>query len=138
VHIGAMNKLVVGAITPEQVRQFWAQTRVGAGAKLQRFAAAHARYDRRHAHCPDPGPAARAKPALTTCHRAVAARDRELDLAATTLGTWEQHLHHMEMLRDGEMTVEQAIQVWLGSWTEADREIRAYRAASRSATGLSC
>jgi hypothetical protein len=68
----------------------------------------------------------------------VATRDRTLDLAATTLRTWEQHVQRMEMLRDGEMTAEQATRLWLGTWSEADREIRAYRAASRSATGLSC
>lgn len=33
------------------------------------------------------------------CYDAVAARRQTLRLAIASLGTWRQHVHHMEMLR---------------------------------------
>jgi hypothetical protein len=136
VHIGAMNELVVGAITLPQARQFWNRTRAGARAKLRRFDTAHDVYAQRVYRCPKPVEGTR--PALRRCHRAVAARERTVRLATTALGTWERHVHHMEMLRRGEMTAQQATRLWLQSWRAGDREVRAYRGAARAGRGLTC
>ena len=136
VHIGAMNKLVVGAISLRQARQFWNQTRVGAHAKLHEFAASRADYDRRIYHCAAPGP--QAQPALEECHRAVVARGRTLRRASVALATWEEHVHHMDMLRKGEMTPQQATDLWLQSWRQGMRQVESYQAAARAGRGLTC
>ncbi len=139
VHIGAMNKLVVGAITLKQARQFWKDTREGAHAKLHDFATARRHYDQRIFRCPAPRRAVEeANPALGTCHRAVAAHGRTIRLATVALGRWERHVHHMDMLRSGEMTAQQASRLWLRNWRDGDREVRAYRAAARAGKGLAC
>ena len=46
-HIGAMNKLVVGTIKLKQATQFWNQTRVGASTKLKGFSAARDPFQQR-------------------------------------------------------------------------------------------
>ena len=77
VHIGAMNKLVVGAITLKQATQFWNQTRVGASTKLKSFAAAREPFQQRSARCPTPSNSGTAIPVeRRACYRAVAARNR--------------------------------------------------------------
>ena len=68
----------------------------------------------------------------------MAARDRTLHRATVALRTWETHVHHMEMLRDGEMTPQQATELWLQSWRAGDREVQAYREAARAGRGLTC
>ena len=138
VHVGAMNKLVAGEITLDQAWEFWNQTRVGAHAKLHAFATARGDYAQRIFRCPGPDRAAGAKAEPDTCHHAVTARGRALRLASIALVRWEEHVHHMDMLRAGEMTPEQATQLWLQNWQAGDREIRAYQAAARTAKGLSC
>jgi hypothetical protein len=139
IHIGAMNKLVVGAITLKQAWQFWNDTRSGAHKRLHDYAVAQRHHQQRIYRCPAPSAAERkATPALGPCHRAVAARARTLHRARIALGTWKQHVHHMDMLRSGEMTPEQANQLWLQSWREGDRELRAYREAARASRGMTC
>jgi hypothetical protein len=138
VHIGAMNKLVVGAITLDQAWQFWNQTRAGAWSKLDEFDAAYRRYDQRLFRCPAPSRSGEASGALVNCHQAVAARSRRVRLATTALETWRRHVHHMDMLRSGEMTPEEATQMWLRSWRQGDREVRAYRDAARAVEGRTC
>ncbi|RYP89033.1 hypothetical protein EKO23_00975 [Nocardioides guangzhouensis] len=137
VHIGAMNKLVTGVITLDQATQFWDQTRVGASRRLERAAAGRRHFDRRTARCPAPPASARRDPEERTCHRAVAARNQTMRLATTALGTWQEHVHHMEMLRRGEMTPEEATQMWLQSWHTGNDQVRAYRAAA-AATRSRC
>ena len=53
-HIGAMNKLVTGAITLAQAREFWNQTREGATRNLAEFGEAQHVFDQRTARCPQP------------------------------------------------------------------------------------
>ena len=77
--------------------------------------------------------AAGAKAELDTCHHAVTARGRALRLATIALVRWEEHVHHMDMLRAGEMTPEQATELWLQNWQAGDREIR--RLPGRGAYG---
>ena len=139
VHIGAMNKLVTGAITLNQATQFWNQTRVGASTKLQSFAAARERFQQRSARCPAPSNSGTAiPPERRACYRAVAARNQTLRLAIVSLETWQQHVHHMEMLRRGEMTAQDATRLWLQSWRTGNDQVRAYRAAARAANGKTC
>jgi hypothetical protein len=137
VHIGAMNKLVTGVISLKQATQFWNQTRVGAAQGLARYQSASHAFAQRTVRCPRTG-----DETLTTdarqCIEAVAARARELATAGTALATWRVHVHHMEMLRTGEMTPAQATQLWLRSWHAGVQELAVYRAAARQASGGSC
>jgi hypothetical protein len=140
VHIGAMNKLVVGAISLQQARAFWSQTRIGAMNRLERFAVARTHYDQRTARCPAPPQSERVGTDMRLCAEAVAARNRVLHRAAVALDTWRMHVHHMEMLRDGEMSPAEASRLWLQSWRQGDREVKAYRAAGKEAgaVGTTC
>ena len=138
VHIGAMNKLVTGAITFQQATQFWNQTRVGASSRLKRAAAARQLFGHRTARCPAPTSTVRLLPEERACRHAVQARNRTMSLATKALGTWQVHVHHMEMLRRGEMTAEEATQLWLQSWRTGDTQVRAYREAARTAAGAGC
>ena len=131
VHIGAMNKLVVGAISLGQAQQFWNQTREGAARNLKEFGGAQRVFDQRTARCPMP--IKRASEELRGCAAVVATRHLELNLAAVALNTWRIHVGHMEMLRRGEMSPEEATQLWLQSWREGSREVDAYRSAARDA-----
>lgn len=137
VHIGAMNQLVVGAIDLNQASQFWDQTRRGAMARLDAYAAAQRTFQRRTARCPWVD--LRGAPSeLRTCTEAVAARVKQLRAAAVTLQTWRVHVHHMEMLRAGEMTPEHATRLWLKNWRKGDLELVDYRTAERRAHAVSC
>jgi hypothetical protein len=137
VHIGAMNQLVVGAITLHQATQFWSQTREGARSRLHSFAAADRRFQQRSARCPNAG-ASGLTGELRTCTQAVAARNRVLHLADRALATWHMHVRHMEMLRTGKMTPQQATSLWIKSWHAGQAEVNDYRAAVRAARGTGC
>jgi hypothetical protein len=139
IHIGAMNKLVTGAITLDQAKQFWNQTRVGASSKLKRFHSALQRFQHRSARCPGPtGSGERVSSDQRDCHRAVAARNQTLRRAIVSLKTWQGHVLHMEMLRRGEMTPQEATTLWLRSWKQGNEEVHSYRAAARAAKGKTC
>ena len=131
VHIGAMNKLVVGAISVAQAQQFWNQTRNGATRNLERFADAQRAYQQRTARCPTPN--RQASEELRECAAVVTAQRRELVRAAVALSTWRTHVHHMEMLRRGEMSAEDATRMWLASWRTGARQVDVYRGAARDA-----
>jgi hypothetical protein len=137
IHIGAMNKLVTGVITLDQATQFWDETRVAAARLLDQYADATQQYDQRTVRCPRTNPTT-----LSTgearCAAAVAARGLQLQEASVALATWRTHVHHMEMLRTGEMTPEEATQLWLVSWHQGAQELRSYDAAARAARGKTC
>ena len=130
-HIGAMNKLVTGAITLAQVRAFWNQTREGVTRNLAQFEDAQHVFDLRTARCPKPVP--RSPEQLRGCAAVVAARQRELNRAAVALDTWRTHVRHLEMLRHGELSPEDATRMWLQSWRKGSHQVEAYRAAARGA-----
>jgi hypothetical protein len=138
VHIGAMNKLVTGAITLKQATQFWNQTRFGAASRLKRAAAARQRFGERTARCPKARDLASRSTEVRSCQQAVEARNRALRLATTSLATRKVHVHHMEMLRRGEMTPEDATRMWLQSWRTGDAQVRAYRNAAQEAEATGC
>jgi hypothetical protein len=136
IHIGAMNQLIAGTITLERARRFWNQTRVGALRRLDRYDVAKVRYARRTVRCPAPTEDATASDRM--CTEAVRARSRALGLAGISLGTWRVHVHHMDMLRAGDMSPEEATRLWLRSWRQGDGELEAYSQAVLATRGLRC
>jgi hypothetical protein len=136
IHVGAMNKLVVGAISLDQARAFWNQTRVGAKQLLRRYATAEHDFHQRRASCPTAPnhPAA----TLRTCAQAVAARNHELQLADIAIGTWRRHVRDMEMFRRGLMTPQQATTMWLRNWREGAQQLNQYQTAADAAQGQHC
>ncbi len=138
IHIGAMNKLVTGAITLDQATAFWDETRLSARGLLGRHYAALVDYYHRTARCP------LSRPGTMTadeerCATVVAARGKALYQGAEADRRWREHVHHMEMLRDGEMSPEEATRLWLLNWRKGAQEVRAYRAAAADAAeGQTC
>jgi hypothetical protein len=138
VHVGAMNKLVVGAISLAQATQFWNQTRVGAMAHLDAFSRSDGQFQQRTLRCAPAGQQASGDKQLAACQRSVAARSRVLHLAHKALATWRMHVMHMEMLREGKMSPARATQLWLQSWRAGQAEIDEYRTALGAAQGTHC
>jgi hypothetical protein len=134
VHVGAMNKLVTGAITLQQATVFWNSTRVGARNKVERFEQAWGRLQRHGLDCPSPVmlPSG-SPPQLRSCSREVAADVRVLHAAGTAIATWRRHVQAMNMLRMGTMSPSTATQMWLVMWHRGQQEIETYRAAAREA-----
>ncbi|MGZ4428539.1 MAG: hypothetical protein ACXVEU_09905 [Nocardioidaceae bacterium] len=136
VHVGAMNKLVTGALTLRQANAFWNSTRVGASHRLARYDAAVARLRRTHASCPRQPDTASA--GLMTCQAAVDARKAELRKADIAIETWRHHVRDMEMFRMGKMTPAQATHMWLRNWHRGVTQLNAYRVARKHAAGQHC
>jgi hypothetical protein len=89
---------------------------------------------RRHGvDCPSPELLAPGARALPGCAREVQAEVRALGAAQVSLDTWNEHIHHMDMLRLGQMTPEEATRMWLASWQRGVRDLDAYEAAAREA-----
>ncbi|GAA1957465.1 hypothetical protein GCM10009798_16090 [Nocardioides panacihumi] len=132
VHIGAMNKLVVGAITLPQATAFWNQTRVGAQHRIDHFHAALRTLRGSGVDCPAPGLLDKAAPAdLRSCAAHVDAEVRALDAARTAVNTWDMHVRDMERLRTGKLSPTAATQMWLSMWQRGQDQLKAYRAATR-------
>jgi hypothetical protein len=140
IHVGAMNKLVAGAITLPQATAFWNQTRVAARQHLDDF--------RQAAHHATSGPdtcstdseaadqtSASATPRLRSCQRRVAADRSALASATTAIDTWASHVEAMDMLRMGHLSAAKATQMWVASWHEGMRQIEAYHQAVDQARG---
>jgi len=132
IHIGAMNTLVVGEITLRQARDFWNDTRRGAQRRVADFDAALAELERVGIDCPDPGVLAPGARALPACAESVEAGVDALSAARASVATWAEHVHHMEMLRLGQMTPEEATSAWLASWKKGAEELEDYKAAHRA------
>jgi hypothetical protein len=133
VHVGAMNKLVVGALTLQQATNFWNQTRIGARHRIAAFDHAWTRVSRGGVDCPPPDLLPAHAPAqLRACARHVAADLRALHAARTAIATWSHHVHAMEMLRMGKMSPTMATQMWLAMWHRGQQEITSYRAAAHA------
>ena len=142
VHVGAMNKLVVGAITLRQATTFWNQTRVAARRHLATFQKAERHATSRMGTCGKPvaGTATTDDSgALRSCMRRVAADRVALQAARTAITTWSHHVMAMDMLRMGHLSPAKATRMWLASWKEGVRQIRAYHEAERAVrTSGSC
>jgi hypothetical protein len=133
VHVGAMNKLVVGEITLAQATAFWNQTRVGAHHRIRTFDRAMTSVARDGVDCPRPpllGTGAGAD--VRACSAKVAAEIRTLDLARTAITTWRHHVDAMDQLRLGKLSPTAATQMWLSMWQRGVQELDAYRAAAKA------
>lgn len=133
VHVGAMNQLVVGAITLKQATDFWDNTRLGAIQRLDAFDAADAAVRRDGLDCPLPDRLGEASPALVACAKRVDADARAVALARTATRTWRHHVEDMDMLRMGHLSPAAATKSWLASWKEGVRQLDAYKAARAEA-----
>ena len=131
VHVGAMNELVIGEITMRQARKFWNSTREGAQEHVDAFTTAIAEVDSHGVDCPGPrflSPGARVLPG---CSRTVVTESRALRAARTSIDTWSEHIHDMEMLRLGEVSSREASEMWISMWRRAVRDLDSYRDAAR-------
>jgi hypothetical protein len=136
IHVGAMNKLVVGAITPQQAGAFWSQTRAGAERNLANFDSASRRVRIAGVDCPRPSTLSHASRALRACAQHVVREQRGLETARTALQTWRTHIRHMKMLDMGHLSPDVATRLWLANWHRGVRELRTYRTATRAMDGL--
>jgi hypothetical protein len=133
VHVGAMNQLVVGAISLQQATAFWNQTRVGAKAHIAEFHRVDRSARRLDGTCPTRGPLTGTSTALRACVRQVRADLRAVEVARTAVGTWEMHVRDMERLRSGKLSPAAATSMWLAMWQRGTRELHAFRVASGAA-----
>ncbi|PVG81613.1 hypothetical protein DDE18_16550 [Nocardioides gansuensis] len=133
VHVGAMNQLVVGAITLKQATDFWESTRVAAERKIGRFQDSLRPVRRAGLDCPVAGRLGHASQKLRTCVLSVDARAGAVDAADTAIRTWAGHVAAMEMMRMGHLSPADATKEWLSSWKQGVREIEAYKGATREA-----
>jgi hypothetical protein len=133
IHVGAMNKLVLGAITPEQAAEFWAETKVGALRNLDRFDAATRRASGAWVDCPSSKTLAQASGALRSCAQHVSQDRRTLEVAEVALRTWKAHIRDMRMQSMGHLSPGSATQRWLANWQRGIRELRAFQSAQRAA-----
>jgi len=135
VHIGAMNQLVVGAITLQDANAFWNQTRVGAQHRIAAFRSAMKEMRRSGVDCPAPDMLPRtASSSLRSCVNQVDADMRVLAAARTAIATWHMHVADMERLRAGKLSGAKASQMWLAMWHEGQQQVTDYRKAAHEAT----
>jgi hypothetical protein len=137
-HVGAMNKLVVGAISLDQATAFWNQTRVGAAHNVHAFHGALTGYRNADVDCPAPSRLGRSSAMTRACAEAVAARERTIRAAATSISTWDKHVRDMEKLRSGRLSPARATELWLASWRAGVRQLRAYDRVAAESKGRHC
>ena len=70
--------------------------------------------------------------AVRSCARLVDADLGVLRVARTSIDTWDKHVHHMDMLRMGTLSPDDATRMWLSMWQRGVQELKAYRTATRS------
>jgi hypothetical protein len=138
VHVGAMNKLVAGAITLDQATAFWNQTRVGAARNVDAFRAAARGYQRTSAACVTKGADGDQVAQVQSCAQAIAARDKVIGAAETSARTWDKHVHDMEMLRMGHLSPAKATAMWIASWRTGVKQLEDYHATVRAMKGQHC
>jgi hypothetical protein len=138
VHIGAMNKLVLGVISLRQAQRFWNQSRLGAMRSIAAYQQARHRFvTGLTARCPQwrsPDARSHERP----CVRAAGLRARQLAAADVAIRTWRHHVHDMERLRRGTLSPADATAMWLEMWHRGVRQLHDYRAAARAAAAVSC
>ena len=143
-HIDAMNLLVAGKISLAVATTFWDETRVGATQNVAAFRHADKELSASGARCPAVDPTiADAAPygqvvAIKSCASAIAQRAVALARARSAVGTWEHHVHDMEMLRMGHLTPAQATAAWRKNWKTGENQIQAYDKAAAKAKKIHC
>jgi hypothetical protein len=133
VHVGAMNQLVVGAITVRQARDFWEQTRLGAIRKIDRFDDATDPVRRAGLNCPVSSRLGEASGPLRSCVHRVTADERTLEAAGTAIRRWQHHVHDMDRMRLGLLSPAAAGRMWVADWQKGVREIEAYQSEAKAA-----
>jgi len=139
-HVMAMNDLVAGRISLSQATSFWNRTRIGAMHHIEQFQQAASRFQGTAADCAAHHALSMSgeDAAMGRCMHAIAVGDRLLAAADVAIRTWEHHVHHMEMLRRGEMTPAQATRMWISSWHAGNRQLHRYDVARRQALYVRC
>ena len=130
IHVGAMNKLVAGDITLAQATRFWNATRAGAAHRVRQFRSADNRVSR-SARCHAPNSSSTPSARLSSCLSAVEAAAATLATARRAIRTWAHHIADMEMLRMGQLSPTQAINMWIMNWHKGVRQLARYHAAAR-------
>jgi hypothetical protein len=74
-----------------------------------------------------------AMPELRPCAQTVEAEIRVIEAARTSIRTWAMHVRHMDMLRLGTLSPEDATAMWLTMWQRGVRDLDAYRLAAGEA-----
>ena len=138
VHVGAMNKLVVGAISLNQATAFWNQTRVGAARNVNAFRAAAEGYHHTSAKCLTRGAGgdqiAAGAVVRQSSRRAQQGDPRSGDLRAHV----GQARQDMEMLRMGHLSPAKATAMWIASWRTGVHQLKEYHAAVRAMKRQHC
>ncbi len=143
-HIDAMNLLVAGKISLSVATTFWDETRVAAADNARVFHQADKELTKTKADCRALDPAvANASPygqvvVIMSCAKAIAARRTALARARTAVGTWEHHVHDMEMLRMGHLSPAQATAAWHKNWKTGEKQLAAYNKAASQARKIQC
>lgn len=136
VHIAAMNKLVAGKITLAQATAFWEQTRVDARRRYDAFASSDRRLD--PPRCAPAEESDSGAETLTACAGAVAAAERTLHAARTSLARWSRHITDMNRMRNGTLSPTMAQRMWLSTWREGVAELRVYHQRERASAAQQC
>ena len=126
VHIGAMNKFAVGAVTTKQLLGFWDRSSLAAFTRLQDFHDAAGRLPALPSACPPPTQGGQDAD-LRACSEAATSRREALDSARTAADAWERQLRAMQQLRSGVQSASQATDAWLGTWQTSLRQLEDYR-----------
>jgi hypothetical protein len=136
-HVGAMNQFVTGAITLEQAKAFWSESRSSVADLLERRAAAMEKYAQRTARCPLTEPGTMTAD-LSRCAEAVAARGMVLDAASVAHASWREHVQQTEMVRTGELSADEMVRQWLANPQDGEEGLSDYRSAADDAEGQTC
>ena len=128
-HIDAMDKLVAGKITLAQATALWDASEKSDLIRIDRFR----RLDASLRSAPS-----RCRPAATetagACATAAQAVKTTIAAARTAVRTWKLHIRQMEMLRAGEISVDQAMQMWHRLWRKG--KVQTVRYDHRAANAL--
>jgi hypothetical protein len=133
VHVGAMNQLVVGAITLQQASDFWESTRLGALRKIGRFDDANTTVRRAGLNCPVAQRLGQASGSLRSCVDRVTTDERTLVAARKAIRRWEHHVHDMDRMRLGLLSPAVVGKRWVADWQKGVREIAVYKSAAKAA-----
>lgn len=134
-HIDAMNQLVSGEITLEQATQYWDDTREGAHSKAEAFRALDGDLDDSATECA--GSTGAGGP-VDKCMTATNSFADSLAAARIAMTSWEHHIHAMDLFRAGEITAQQATNMWVESWQTGASQLATYDRRAAHALEQDC
>ena len=141
VHVDAMNQLVAGKITLDQVDAFWERTRMQAANQVRRFHSADSAYQADQHPCGAPDVARNTDAglaALTACQQSVTQRDDTLEAARVAIDTWHHHTMDMNMLHAGTPSTARTVRLWNKSWRQERAELDDYRSQLQQTDNRNC